>query len=52
MLRGILACSGKAVAAVETAVAIARRSKPLKVRDGSTPLPTGYFSGYSEGVKK
>lgn len=24
----------------------------LKVRDGSTPPPTGYFSGYSEGVKK
>jgi hypothetical protein len=24
----------------------------LKVRDGSTPPPTGYFSGYSEGVRK
>ena len=24
----------------------------LKVRDGSMPPPTGYFSGYSEGVKK
>ena len=24
----------------------------LTVRDGSTPPPTGYFSGYSEGVKK
>jgi hypothetical protein len=24
----------------------------LKVRDGGTPPPTGYFSGYSEGVKK
>ena len=24
----------------------------LKVRDGSTPPPTGYFSGYSEGAKK
>jgi adenylate cyclase len=30
---------------------IARRSKPLKVRDGSTPPRTGYFSRYSEGVK-
>ncbi len=24
----------------------------LTVRDGSAPPPTGYFSGYSEGVKK
>lgn len=24
----------------------------LKVRDGSAPPPTGYFSGYSEGVRK
>jgi len=24
----------------------------LKVRDGSTPPPTGYFSGYAEGVRK
>jgi hypothetical protein len=24
----------------------------LTVRDGSTPPPTGYFSGYSEGVRK
>ena len=24
----------------------------LKVRDGSTPPPTGYFSGYSEGARK
>jgi len=25
---------------------------PLRVRDGNTPPPTGYFSGYSEGVKE